>query len=171
MRSIVIAKYKEDISWVQKIPKGWNIHIYDKDMENFPNAPGREAHTYLHFIYHNYDSLEGDYIFCQGNPFDHCPTFLDELYLGAISGKKYPCTRIDRSMPSDGKALQTAKAIEHLGLVVPENWEFVAGANFKAKAADIKRHPKEFYKKCLDMTLTDPQSGYIFEGLWSFILL
>lgn len=170
MRTIVIAKYKENKDWIAQIPSGWNIHIYDKD-DNMWNAPGREAHTYFHFIYHNYETLEGDYIFCQGNPFDHCPTFLNELYIGAISGTAYPCTRVNRTVPGDVNALQTAKYIDDLGLVVPEDWEFLAGAQFKAKAADIRRRPREFYKKCLELTEQDPQSGYIFEGLWKFILL
>ncbi len=169
MKSIVIAKYKEDIGWVSLIPSGWNIHIYDKD-RNMENAPGREAHTYLKFIYDNYDSLEGDYIFCQANPFDHCPTFLDELYQGAIPGKAYPCTRDSRTEIDRGKALEVDGYIKLLDLEVPEQWEFIAGAQFKAKASDILKRPREFYKKCLDLTLTDPQSGYIFEGLWKFIL-
>jgi len=169
MKSIVIAKYKEDISWIKDIPSGWNIHIYDKD-NNMENAPGREAHTYLKFIYDNYESLEGDYIFCQGNPFDHCPTFLSELYFGCISGKAYPCTRTNRTNIYDPKILETATYIDLLGLNVPEEWEFLAGAQFKAKAEDILKRPREFYKKCLELTLTDDQSGYIFEGLWQFIL-
>lgn len=168
MRSIIIAKYKEDINWIKDIPSGWNIHIYDKDNNMF-NAPGREAHTYFKFIVDNYDTLEGDYIFCQANPFDHCPTFLNEIYLGAISGKSYPCTRINRTHPYDYNALNTASYIDLLGLEVPEDWEFLAGGQFKAKAQDILKHSKDFYKKCLELTETDPNSGYIFEGLWKFI--
>lgn len=169
MRSIIIAKYIEDKSWIKDIPNGWNIHLYDKEKNMF-NAPGREAHTYLKFIYDNYESLEGDYVFCQGNPFDHCPNFLNEIYQGQISGKSYPCNRNDRLTIDSYKALQTNDYIKTLGLNVPDNYEFIAGAQFKAKSSDILKRTREFYKKCLELTETDPQSGYIFEGLWKFIL-
>ena len=168
MKSIVIAKNKENKDWVAQIPNGWNIHLYDKD-NNLVNAPGREAHTYFKFIVDNYDTLEGDYIFCQCNPFDHCPTFLDELYNGYISGRAYPCTRIDRTMPSDGNAIQSDNYIEILGLDVPSEWTFLAGAQFKVPSDKIKSRSKQFYKTCLELSETDPQSGYIFEGLWRFI--
>ncbi len=169
MKSIVIAKYTEDKSWIKDIPSGWNIHLYDKD-RNLENAPGREAHTYLKFIVDNYESLEGDYVFCQGNPFDHTPDFLGNIYVGELPGKDYPCTRHNRSNLTDSNALQMDKYIRLLELEVPENWEFRAGAQFKAKAEDILKRPRDFYRKCLELTLTDPQSGYIFEGLWKFIL-
>lgn len=160
----------EDKSWVKDIPNGWNIHLYDKD-KNMENAVGREAHTYFKFIVDNYDTLIGDYVFCQGNPFNHNSRFLEDLYHGIIPGKSYPCSRYDRLDPNNFKALDVEKYINLLGLEnVPEKWEFIAGAQFKAKASDILKRPKEFYKKCLELTLTDPQSGYIFEGLWKFIL-
>jgi len=168
MKTIVIAKYKENKDWISQIPNGWNIHLYDKD-ENMRNAPGREAHTYLKFIVDNYETLEGDYIFCQGNPFDHCPTFLEELYNGFISGKTYPCTRIDRVNPKDANVLQTAKYIDILKLDVPEEWTFLAGAQFKVTAEQIKERPLYFYKVCLALSESDHHSGYIFEGLWRFI--
>lgn len=166
MRSIIIAKYTENKDWIGKIPNGWNIHLYDKD-KNMENAPGREAHTYFKFIVDNYDSLDGDYVFCQGNPFDHCPTFLEELYNGVISGKEYP---FDRISFINQEQTRTELYIKSLGLTVPDIWDFSAGAQFKTTSERIKKNPKWFYQYCLNLTLTDPQSGYIFEGLWKFIL-
>lgn len=61
--NVVVARYKEDISWIYEINNISKIYIYNKyhynenvDM-NLPNI-GREAHTYLHHIVANYEHLK-----------------------------------------------------------------------------------------------------------------
>jgi len=99
-RTIVVAHYNEDLSWlteVKDIP-GTRIFVYSKapadklpvlpaltaspniHFQRLPNV-GREAHTYLHHIITHYDSIASgiasedltneDLLFTQGNPFDH----------------------------------------------------------------------------------------------------
>lgn len=81
-RQLVVAKYKEDISWVHDTP--CSVIIYDKDAQtgrpywdhvkyvNLPNPKmGREAHTYLTHIVDNYDDLAKVTFFVQGNPLSH----------------------------------------------------------------------------------------------------
>ena len=60
---IVIARYNEDLSWLNKIDKNIKITIYNKGNNNInfpfiqlPNI-GRESHTYLYHIINNYDNL------------------------------------------------------------------------------------------------------------------
>lgn len=86
---IVIAHYKEDLSWVKHLPRGKiplrYIHLYHKHLPttpfttipmpalreySLPNV-GREGHTYLTYIYEHYNHLPDTVIFLQGNPFDH----------------------------------------------------------------------------------------------------
>ncbi len=64
---IVIAKYKEDISWVKDLK--YPYIIYDKS-KDIPNV-GRESETYLRFILENYNNLPDYTVFLQGKPFDH----------------------------------------------------------------------------------------------------
>ena len=63
---IVVAKYKEDISWLQEMDKS-HIYLYDKGFtensingfahyEQRPNI-GRESETYLYHIIKHYDNL------------------------------------------------------------------------------------------------------------------
>jgi hypothetical protein len=103
---LVIARYKENLSWLKDIPTNFNTFIYNKDDSIPPtrvftrngwinkgaipspiNAPqnasiinlpniGREADTYLTHIINNYDNLADITIFCQGSPFDHSPDIL-----------------------------------------------------------------------------------------------
>jgi hypothetical protein len=86
---LVVAKYKEDVSWVHDTP--CPVIIYDKH----PNEPrqswehvtfvdlpntGREAHTYLTHVVRNYDNLADVTFFLQGDPLNHYywwPTIVD----------------------------------------------------------------------------------------------
>lgn len=77
MKELVVAKYKEDVSWTQ----GFNgiVTIYNKDEKsrdkyslNLPNI-GRESHTYLYHIIKNYHQLSDVTIFSQGDPSPHLP--------------------------------------------------------------------------------------------------
>lgn len=80
---IVVARYNEDISWVEKNFPDAKVTIYNKGKDdikvpaNFkvvklPNL-GREGNTYLYHIIHNYDNLSEVVAFFQGNPFDTYP--------------------------------------------------------------------------------------------------
>lgn len=72
--TIVVAKYKEDISWTSntELQKHCNITIYDKSINSIPNI-GREAHTYIYHIVNNYNNLDKDSVtlFTQGSIIDH----------------------------------------------------------------------------------------------------
>lgn len=70
---IVLSRYEEDISWTKPFATEANLIIYNKGSPlngtiRLPNV-GRESHTYLHHIVHNYDDLAGWTIFSQaGEP-------------------------------------------------------------------------------------------------------
>lgn len=90
---LVIAKYKEDISWINKI-KNHNITVYDKsevpveDSIKLPNV-GRECHTFLYHIVKNYDNLDDITVFLQGNPFEHIQVIMGWQYFG-LPNAQYP---------------------------------------------------------------------------------
>ena len=74
MVCVVVAKYKEDVSWTQNIKH--KVIIYDKSDELIPGSiqlynVGREAETFLYHIVNNYHNLDDVTVFLQGNPFDH----------------------------------------------------------------------------------------------------
>jgi hypothetical protein len=87
---LVIARYNEDLSWIDKLPKTIKITIYNKGKHDIkypfielPNI-GRESHTYLYHIINNYDSLAEQTIFCQGDSIFHSPDFIN-----LIKNRKY----------------------------------------------------------------------------------
>jgi hypothetical protein len=82
---VVVARYNENITWVNKI-KNAKITIYNKGTHLppeyneiiLPNI-GRESHTYLTHVINNYDNLADITVFTQGDPFFHAPKFLELL--------------------------------------------------------------------------------------------
>lgn len=74
----IVARYKEDISWITKYIPTTSVIVYNKfgPLGNLPyeiNIPnvGRESETYLHYIIDNYDNLPEICVFTQGNVQDH----------------------------------------------------------------------------------------------------
>lgn len=97
MKRLVVSHYNEDLDWIRLLNQS-NIDsylIYNKnhnknldtyldylveDGQNIYLANvGREAHTYLTHIVKNYNKLYDFEIFCQGNPFEHCMNFFQEI--------------------------------------------------------------------------------------------
>lgn len=87
---IVIAKYKEPIDWVRRLSRDYSPIVYDKSRKNlhwpgrFPirnlENVGREAHSYLYYMLHDYVPGQFDRIvFTQADPFEHSPDFLKLL--------------------------------------------------------------------------------------------
>jgi len=75
---LVVARFGENLDWVDAFD---NYTIYNKGNDDLkeshrtnslrlPNV-GREAHSYIHHIIENYDSLEDILIFCQGTYLPH----------------------------------------------------------------------------------------------------
>lgn len=92
---IVIARYTESIKWIftnKLLDENERILIYNKgpkvsfrhkhmvviDRPNVPNY-GRESETYLSHIVSNYEKLDNYTVFIQGDPFKHCPNFVEIL--------------------------------------------------------------------------------------------
>jgi len=86
----VIARYKEDISWLNSRDYLSNGIVYNKGPDdisykgqifkasNFPDW-GRESETYVRFILDHYNNLPDYIVFTQADPFDHSPNFLEIL--------------------------------------------------------------------------------------------
>ncbi len=89
MQDIVVARYNENLDWLNLIPKHFNIIIYNKGdtLTNIKNNwkiiqlqnIGRESHTYLQHIINNYDTLADKTVFCQGDTLFHSPNFIELL--------------------------------------------------------------------------------------------
>jgi len=165
-RSLVIAKYKEDISWLGAL-KGWEIFVYSKDpnepdpnLTRLPNV-GREAHTYLYHIVKYYDELSELTVFAQANPFDHSPNFVQKLS-DLKAGTEYEALS-DDEMLFDSFAFPhlaasplsiDRKTFQEFYLSVlnrepPKLMFCKANALFAVSRERLRSRPKEFYQRIL----------------------
>jgi len=178
---IVIAKYKEDISWLQKMNKS-HIYLYDKGFEDISGNEfahyeqreniGREGETYLYHIVKHYDNLPDYLIFLQGNPFDH-------FYTQEKMKPEYLQQQIENAV--NEKIIETAPMFSKYGielnytwpgLKVPEYYEYIfqgsiefstfsPGCQYFLPKSKILCRPKAFWEKAHKML----ENGKFYEGV------
>jgi Protein of unknown function (DUF3431) len=181
MLTLVVARYREDVSWVTHVDA--NVFIVDKSQIG---NTGREASSWLWFIAQHYQSLEGDYLFCQGDPFAHCPDFIAEAnraddptrMLAPIQQRHFgerltcdwngaphqPGLKIEETLPAINQQLERAWN-------VPALIEFTAGGQFLASAEEIRYGLTNYGAWRLKaMADTWPDAPWVFERLWDYLI-
>lgn len=87
--SVVVARYKEDVAWLNQLPADARVTVYNKGpdiaagtlrdgitVHALPNH-GRESHTFLYHLRNHFDAQASEFtVFTQGDPFEHSPGFL-----------------------------------------------------------------------------------------------
>ncbi len=193
MPELVVAHFTENLNWLRNVPTGLKTTIYTKgqadlaerDAIPLPNI-GREAHTYLHHIVSQYDSLAEWTVFCQGKPFDHaydvkktlheCVDHPDTIsqtgfrWLGhLIDTDDNQGNRLFRpwSKNEDGRGLYLSGFHRVLfGTDGPEQFTFVLGAQFAVHRAVIQRQPVSFYEHALAISVLFPDAAHCYERSW-----
>lgn len=185
MVDIVIARYNEDLSWLDNIREKYpeyNIIIYNKG-EYIPNSipllnVGRESDTYLTHIINNYTNLANITIFLQGNPFDHIS--LDGLYelldskTETIFSPRYGKIHIDYNTHFYGNDRNKSKyTIGQWWKVVfnkpyPCELHVIWTALFTVNKKCILNNSLEFYKNALNTVnySIDAEEAQYFERTW-----
>jgi hypothetical protein len=90
MLNVVVARYKEDVAWLNRLPSDCKVYLYNKGPDLQPGVlhrdvtlirlpnHGRESGTYLHHLMERFRADEGDFtVFTQGGPFEHAPAMLE----------------------------------------------------------------------------------------------
>ena len=191
---LVVARYNEDLSWLNNIPPQIRRTIYDKnshapqpDALKLPNI-GREAHTYLHHIVTRWETLSPLTVFCQGKPFDHAFDFhrtLRELVAQlAREPEQVPDFRwlghiidtddargqrlfVDWSKNDDGHELDLhAFHRALLGENGPDKYVFQLGAQFAVTSHCIRARALDFYRRALRVASEFPDAAHCFERSW-----
>jgi hypothetical protein len=100
-RQLVVSRFKENLNWLADVPTEFDVLVYNagpplNEYDGWPprrgDGPpgagaaevvkgdyGREAGTYAKHIEDRYDNLALLTIFCQADPFPHCPDFLARI--------------------------------------------------------------------------------------------
>ena len=202
---MIIARYNEDINWLQEYSVDFKIFIYNKGDDlslpiggriiKLPNL-GRESHTWLYHIVHNYENLSENNIFLQGRIDDlGCMSFKNpHKYLKKINSKGFCASRygllgpfhwkenigIERDVRYSkdwfsGKITKSQKSFRNFAKdLFPEIPILVAtsyGGCFAVTKEAIQKHDINFYKKLLDILSKseNPLEGHFMERLWCYM--
>ena len=183
--TVVIARYNEDISWVDQL--NCNYIIYNKggnlDREHIklPNV-GRESNTYLNFIISNYHTIQSPIAFVQGDPFYHCPKVINLINTYSqgvifLNRRQGPFINNGDGTPSH-TGLPVTEWAEKLGVKQQNNkYGFANGAQYIIPPEAITSKPLSWWEHLLELHDTpakpfrkEPnQSPWIFERLWYYI--
>jgi hypothetical protein len=173
VKLVIVAQYKEDVTWSNELPNEWVATVLTKDV-HLPNV-GREPSTFLYHIIQNYINIkaEDEFVFVQGNPFDHYPDLIQFLsgetpsdtYV-SLGRHMYACD--GNGNPHDGGLPVKILYEQWFGWPFPGSVNFVAGGQFYVRGDAILSKSLEFYQKLYE----DVQLGrhcYVFERLWESI--
>ena len=183
---IVVARYKEDITWTEELRKiGFTVTIYNKsEGENLLPNVGREAHTYLYHIITRWDSLADHTLFLQGNPYDHSTNLFEQIKSMQAEKPDFKPMFInndsiimsilcDKNAQPHGvyknKLIPVGKLYEWLTMQsAPEVYYSTPGAQFLVSKNLIKRRTKKFYERAILSVsyANDPIEAHCFERLW-----
>ena len=176
---IIVARYNEDVEWTKQFP---NVIIYNKGeplSEEYNSIQlknvGREGHTYYNYIYENYENLDDYTIFLQGNPFEHSPNIIKNLwtcinqaelnfYFEFLS-EKILYTNL-KGCPYHYK-LPLIDVYEKIfnERLDEKRIQFGAGAQFIVSKRAIHSNNKEFYLKIIKLLENEinPIEGFVIE--------
>jgi len=183
---LVVAKYKEDISWLSEVPDKIKVYVYDKSGE-FEDAldtghflienEGRDPGTFLYHIVKNYDNLDDYTYFAQGWPFDHCgrENFFAKLNSGIeqdyaeLGDTVFNVVGNGSLLTGNLELTQVFKAITGKEQL---SFEFVWGMQIMLSKRLILCRPKSFYESLLKRTIElykDTRTLPLMERIWRAI--
>lgn len=172
-KTLVVAKYKEDVSWTETfMNKGWVVIVIDKSNGSVPNV-GREAETYLRFITENYRDLTGYLLFCQGNPHEHYNNFNS---LAEMELESELLFLSDNKLKSDVYGLpdhhELNLNVPYANMFygpVPSYFVFYPGAQFMVKSELVLRRSLFFYERLHKYVCRYFWGPWVLERFWPLI--
>lgn len=186
---IVVARYKEDLSWLR--PEYYaNTVVYNKgpDVElppsvrqhRLPNI-GLESHTYLQYIIDHYDRLPPWVVFTQGNPTPHVdfPTFWNDLVKQQRSEpnksswsyeQNFNIVRHNNAQLDPYGAPLKSFWQRYVGAPPPMQMKVYWGAIFGVRREAILARPKAYYENLIQCVMTpNPEAAHFLERSWYYI--
>lgn len=193
---LVVARYAEDLQWLRRVPRRFEVRVYNKGeaVDPMPRRrglvitplanQGREEQAYLHHIVEHYDTLADVTVFAQGKPFDHVPDFHKALHRIAfrqetITGFRWFGFIVDQDDAEGSQLFQRwsknpraeplplrAFWTQLWGQLPPDTVTFYPSAHFAVTAELIRRQPRAFYEKARQISADLPHAGHCFERTW-----
>ena len=168
--SLVIARYSEDISWINK----FNIKkfIYNKGEDEIPDSVklpniGLEPHTFIYHIINNYNNLSDYTFFLQGIPHDHEAEIENKIneYIND-NVKDFELFGPYITEPSNYYSWLIPSHVSCFGYPLEHSFfYFRAGGQFVVSKQKILSNPIEFYQHLYSRFYLDPSDPlYVVHG-------
>ena len=197
-KQLILARYNENIKWVNALPPDIEVVVYNKGTgigNNLPNI-GREAHTYLNHLCNG--KLADRMVFAQADPFYHCGNnfeknmilffhgtkdfqslssdiltisempFGDWEEFGSLNGRLY-----QNFHEQSSAIIQEAK--KHFGDRINKGWEFGPGACFGVSLEAVKAVKPGLLNELLQYSQSNPANpvhgdeSHVMERIWKLI--
>jgi hypothetical protein len=188
--AIIIARYKEDTSWISKFDKIKMIYVYEKENSsnepyNIPKNKGSEASVYLRYIIDNYNNLPNHLVLlhCHEFSWHHDNSIIDviESNIGQeIEYKNINNPKICRDLGNYQDWLNGEVGYFYQNLIKPAVGQYNIYDNFTDQQPGcaqfiihkdrIQNHTLEFYKDIYDWILNIDinfyNHGFYLEWTW-----
>lgn len=168
----IVAKYHEDMSWLDTIREHIDVVVYDKS-QYYLNV-GREAETFARGILDSWTDLLEDrvshMVFLQGNPFDHVPKDRLADLLAEGTSDVVPLGRMhtsDAMGRPDHPGLAVGQAwTTVLGEAPRDAWTFVAGAQYIVPKDRILERGYAFWQRVHALLYEERVCPWTMERFW-----
>jgi len=174
---LVVAHYREDIAWLDQVPAGVTVIVYEKFAYSktrtygayfLPNV-GRDVHTHITHMSLRYDCLADVTFFVQGHPFDR------SRFTTSLLGGTVPAPYMEYGTDVYYEQAQNAVMERAWRLVFNEPWRPATSylcCLFHATRAAIQANDRPFYRRLqsyLERGAEDIAAEswpYIIERMW-----
>lgn len=192
---IVVARYNESVDWLRCFHPSM-VRLYNKGnpLESTPNTPlpnvGREAHTYLHHIVHNYDKLAPYVMFtqagitnnecCLTNPFEFVTELIESCIYNLGVSRNY--LRYDDTYPTrydmrESKECGSSSMVfgawfeKFVDRPFETNPKWFKGAIMCLSSKVIRSRERAYYERLLETVSyhINPEEAYYLERSWYYV--
>lgn len=207
---IVVSRYNENLEWLKEYPftlypviiynKGPNDDFYKPDklikIVNIENI-GRESHTYLYHIVHNYDQLHDIIIFLPGSTnaeyrFNRCKHLI--IHIEQKNKAVFLCTKTNmndlsnfsldywQANSSENNFINSEHKLKESSIRPFGKWFNAMFGNintnyiswngmFSVSKQDVLQHSKSYYERLIHEVSdhSNPETSHYFERSWEAV--
>ena len=185
-RTLVVAKYREDVGWLKEVPPEMKVCVYDKSgiKQEFPpeikveyiKNVGRDPHTFMYHITRHYHELDDYTCFAQGYPFDHCPKKQFFEKISTVEQHYHELGNVSFTVVGNGSKetgnIPISKVYKEIMGVEKTSFSFHWGMQIILSKELILLRPKSFYENLCtkaELLYQDPFTLPLLERLWRSI--
>lgn len=152
---VIIAHFKEELGWIKRLPPDCEPVVIEK--EKFMPNKGKDIATHLLYILSNWTKLEGEYLFCQDDPFYHHPWFIEDIKTHVYFG--WTWVRKDYAFWRKSTPRSMKEVCERLDLWQPDHFVFRQGCQFRATAEQLHQCRYERLAEAFALSVMDGWEG------------